>query len=50
MGSLNVQFLWLIPVTIEEVNYKKKEGLEALEQKFEENSFNYLDIYRRSVV
>ncbi|MEE3715750.1 suppressor of fused domain protein [Tumidithrix elongata RA019] len=46
----NVRFLWLIPVTLKEVNYKKKEGLEALEEKFEVSHFNYLDPYRQSVV
>ncbi len=25
--------MWLIPITVSEVNYKKQNGLEALEQK-----------------
>ena len=45
-----IQFLWLIPITENEKNYKKQEGLEASEQKFEEVKFNYLDPYRESVV
>ena len=45
-----IQFLWLIPITETEVEYKKKNGLEALEEKFEENHFNYLDPYREGVV
>ena len=45
-----IQFLWLIPITIHEVNYKKQKGLEALEQKFDEINLNYLDPYRKSVV
>lgn len=48
--SKRIQFLWLIPITVAEVNYKKQKGLEALEQKFDEVNFNYLDPYRESVV
>jgi hypothetical protein len=46
----NIRFLWLIPITISEKNYKKQNGLEALEQKFDESYFNYLDPYRESVI
>lgn len=49
-GLKIIQFLWLIPITISEKNYKKQNGLEALEQKFDEVVFNYLDPYRKSVV
>lgn len=45
-----IQFLWLIPITVSERNYKKQNGLEALEQKFDEANFNYLNPYRKSVV
>ena len=45
-----VRFLWLIPVTEKEVAYKKKYGMEALEQRFEEAQFNYLDPLRHGVV
>jgi hypothetical protein len=45
-----VQFLWLLPITKQEVEFKKKYGLEALEQKFDESAFNYLDPQRKSVV
>jgi Suppressor of fused protein (SUFU) len=48
--TCEVQCLWLIPVTVREVDYKKKEGIEALEEKFDISLFNYLDIYRKSVV
>ena len=44
------KFYWLIPVTKQEVDYKKKYGIEALEQLFELQSFNYLDSNRKSVV
>lgn len=49
-GSRKIRFLWLIPVTSEEVEYKKKEGLDSLEKLFEEAAFNYIDPYRSSVV
>jgi hypothetical protein len=42
--------LWLVPVTESEVAYKKANGLEALEQKFEQAQFNYLDPKRPPVV
>ncbi|TDQ09201.1 suppressor of fused domain protein [Pedobacter metabolipauper] len=45
-----VHFYWLIPITKEEVDYKMSHGLEALELKFDENHFNYLDPNRVSIV
>jgi hypothetical protein len=45
-----VQFLWLIPVTTEEVEYKKKYGFDSLEQEFEKYQIDYLDPLRISVV
>jgi hypothetical protein len=45
-----IRFLWLIPITEAELQYKKASGLEALEQKFEELQFDYLDPLRPSVV
>jgi hypothetical protein len=44
------RFLWLIPVTPEEIALKKAEGLEALEQRMERLGFNYADPLRSSVV
>ena len=41
---------WLIPISLKERNYKMQYGLEALEEKFEESQFNYLDCSRESVV
>lgn len=41
---------WLVPVTASEVAYKAKMGLAALEAKFEECNFNYVDPGRPSVV
>ena len=44
------KFYWLIPVTKAEVEFKKKYGVEELEQRFELEKFNYVDPYRESVV
>jgi len=45
-----VRFLWLIPITKAEVDFKKSYGVEALEQRFESAQFDYLDPLRKSVV
>jgi hypothetical protein len=45
----DVKFLWLIPVTLEEVEYKKEHGLDRLEELFEVNDFNFIDPMRNSV-
>lgn len=47
---INIRFLWLIPITAEELQYKKDNGIEALENVFEETNFNYIDPFRNSVV
>lgn len=47
--SMKIRFLWLIPITPEEVEYKKRFGAEALEQLFESGKFDYLDPSRVSV-
>lgn len=44
-----IRFLWLIPITAAEVEYKKRSGLEALETRLEASNFNYLDSSRESV-
>lgn len=44
------KFYWLIPITQDERNYKKKYGIEALEKKLESAEFNYLDPSRLSVL
>jgi len=49
-GGCEIEFLWLIPITKEELKYKKKAGAEALEVKFEEAQFNYTDPFRTDVV
>ena len=45
-----VQFLWLIPVARQEVEFKKKHDLEALEMRFEEVQFDYLAPDRKTAV
>ncbi len=45
----HVRFLWLIPITPEEREFKKKHGLEALEERFEKAKFDYLDPLREPV-
>lgn len=50
IATKNIRFLWLIPITANEKNFKNQKGLEALEQKFDKTNFNYLDPYRKSVV
>jgi hypothetical protein len=45
-----VSFLWLIPITRAEREFKRTHGLEALEQRFEAASFYPPDPKRRSVV
>jgi Suppressor of fused protein (SUFU) len=46
----DAKLYWLIPITENELSYKKAHGLEMLEEKFEEFGFNYADPYRDSVV
>lgn len=45
-----VKCYWLIPITLSELEYKKKNGHEALEELFEKKQFNYLDSNRKSLV
>jgi hypothetical protein len=45
-----LRFLWLIPITRNEKEFKKTRGLEALEEIFEKRSFNYAEPMRASVI
>ena len=45
-----VQCLWLIPITPAERAFKASHGVEALEDLFEQTSFDYLNLARPSVV
>jgi|ERR1700722_973109 len=49
-NGTETRFLWLIPVTRAEVEFARRNGLEALESRFQELRFNYLDPKRPSVV
>lgn len=49
-GSARVRFLWLIPITPQELQFKNEHGVEALELEFERASLAYLDPARASVV
>lgn len=46
----NTQCLWLIPISQSERDFKKAQGVEALELLFEENNLNYLSPGRASLV
>ena len=46
----SIRFLWLLPITEAERQFKVENGLEALETIFEEKSINYLNLYRDSLV
>ena len=50
LNSKTVRFLWLVPVTQREVEFKKRHGQEALETRLEAAKFNCLDPKRSSVV
>ena len=45
-----IRFLWLLPITKEELAFKKSAGVEELERQFEKEQVNYLDPNRESVV
>ena len=49
-GEQLAAFYWLVPVTKSEVEFKKHNGVEALEAKLEGAAFNYLDPHRKPVV
>lgn len=45
-----VRCLWLLPITPEEVAFKKANGLDALEARFEASGFDYGDPSRPSIM
>jgi hypothetical protein len=47
--SKELKFYWLIPVTYSEVEFKKQNGLEALEELFDRIGFDYLNPDRNAV-
>lgn len=48
-GRIAARCLWLVPITKSEMEFKKENGLEALEDRFDEAQFNYLDPMREAV-
>ncbi len=49
-NNKSVHFYWLLPITEEEVVFKKENGAEKLEEIFEERGLNYLDTFRNTLV
>lgn len=47
--GIEAKCYWLIPISASEVAFKRANGLEALEDRFEARSFDYLDPHRLSV-
>lgn len=45
-----IHFLWLIPITKAERDYKKSNGFDAIQKKLEDGAINYIDPVRPSVV
>lgn len=50
IGARTVKFYWLIPITDAELNFKKLNGLEALEIEFDKSRFDYVNPLRGSVI
>jgi hypothetical protein len=50
LGQGRIRFLWLIPVTAAEVEFKKRRGVEELESRMDAAQFNYLDPLRKGLV
>lgn len=46
----HARLLWLLPITQAEREFKRTEGVEALEQRFEDRQCDYTDPHRPSVV
>ena len=50
LPSRHIQVLWLLPIYQAERDFARAHGLDALEQRFEDTSFDYLDPFRLCVV
>jgi Suppressor of fused protein (SUFU) len=50
LGERHVHFLWVLPITERERDYKAEHGLEAIEQRFEAAALEYWNPMRDSVV
>ena len=49
-GSDRIKFYWLIPITPSELSFKKVEGIDSLEEKFDLKGLDYADPDRNSVI
>jgi hypothetical protein len=49
-GREHVRCLWLLPMTPEEARFKRDNGPNALEERFEASGFNYADPWRPCVL
>jgi hypothetical protein len=49
-SGTHVRFLWLVPITAAEADYRRERGLEALEQLMEAENVNVVNPLRRSLV
>lgn len=49
-GDSHVHCFWLLPITESERAFKKENGVEALEQRFDDTGLEYWDITRAAVV
>ncbi|SEL54356.1 suppressor of fused domain protein [Streptacidiphilus jiangxiensis] len=49
-GGAHARILWLLPITEAEKDFRREQGLEALEVRFEEQAINPVDPRRDSVV
>src|ERR1044071_8409766 len=49
-GEAHAHFVWALPITAAEREFKKENGLESLEQKFEQVGLEYWDPQRPSVL
>lgn len=50
LQSRAIKFYWLLPITSSEVEFKKNNGLDALEEEFDRSGFDYVNPWRESVV
>jgi hypothetical protein len=50
LNNKTIKFYWLIPITEAELEFKKKYGINALEEEFENKGIDYLDRDRLSIV
>jgi hypothetical protein len=50
LGDGHAQLLWLLPITAAEASFKKTNGVDALEERFDEAAIEYWRTDRQSVI